>query len=417
LKSVEQMKSNHRKTLLSDSISVPLVAAPWLWPQSLISRWMEVFNRPPSRFVFGVASSWFLGLTGMAETQGKDATVISPDFLDQAVGEDQTLRFTLPDGRQIIGKIDQIERSSGGVAKVQGQVQHPEPGEFSFTRQQHDGKPGGLEGGLKFTSKPTEWKIEPEAGEYKFKESPVADAFRPRAMQMPTADHVRRQPGMSREEAEAALQKDLKIEKTADGKLRLGVVELDKEARAIRFPATVNMTSGKVEYALVMTTGKIHESMFVTSASPRDIHLGMLLLGIQPAKFALNADGGLLVPATAAVEVSVGWETNGPPVTKTLAELTNVADPSADKPATPGDVDRPWLYNGSRFSAAGFAAMLEGSIISLIADEMALVNNSRSDRENDEIHLPNTAVLPRAGTAVTITFRPSAPSSTPKIKP
>jgi hypothetical protein len=378
---------------------------------------MKLSNRQPCILLFCVAVSWLPGLTESAESGVKNAAVLSPDFLDQAVGEDQTLRLTLPDGRQIIGKIDQIQRFPGGVAKVQGVIQHPEPGEFFFERQHREGKAGALQGSVKFASKPTEWKIEPDAGGFKFTESPVEDAFRPRAMQMPTAESIRPQPGMSREEAEASLRKDLKIEKSADGKLRLGAVELDKSTRAIRFPATVNMTSGTVEYALVATTGKIHESMFTTGAAPRDIHLAMLLLGIQPAKFAPSPDKGILVPATAAVEVSVGWETNGPPKNLTLAELTNVADATADKPATGLKTDRPWLYNGSRFNGAGFAATLEGSVISLIADDMALVNNSQSDRDNDDIHLPNTALLPPAGTPVTITLRPSPSSSVQKPNP
>lgn len=374
---------------------------------------MKFPNRQPRIASFCVVASFLVGQSGWAQGPANKAAVLSPDFLDQAVREDQTLRLTLPDGRQIIGKIDQIQRFSGGVAKVQGVVQHPEPGEFSFERQHRDGTAGALQGSVKFTSKPTQWKIEPDAGGFKFTESPVEDAFRPRAMQMPTADSIRPQPGMSREEAEASLRKDLKIEKTPDGKLRLGLVELDKTTRAIRFPATVNMTSGTVEYALVATTGKSHEAMFTTGAVPRDIHLAMLLLGIQPAKFTPSPDKGILVPATAAVEVSVGWETNGPPKTMTLAELTNVADATADKPATSLKTDRPWLYNGSRFNAAGFAATLEGSIISLIADEMALVNNAQSDRDNDDIHLPNTALLPPAGTPVTITLRPSAQKPNP----
>jgi hypothetical protein len=385
--------------------------------RSSFACFMKLPLRQPRSIVFCVAISWLVGLTGQAENSKERAAVISPDFLNQAVREDQTLRLTLPDGRQIIGKIDQIQRFSGGVAKVQGQIQHPEPGEFFFERQHREGKAGALQGSVKFTSKPTQWKLEPDAGGFKFAESPVEDAFRPRTMQMPTADSIRPQPGMSREEAEASLRKDLKIEKTADGKLRLGLVELDKQTRAIRFPASVNMTSGTVEYALVATTGKIHESMFTTAAAPRDIHLAMLLLGIQPAKFAPSPDKGILVPATAAVEVSVGWETNGAPKTVTLAELTNVADATADKPATGLKTDRPWLYNGSRFNGAGFAATLEGSVISLIADDMALVNNSQSDRDNDDIHLPNTALLPPAGTPVTITLRPSPSSSVQKPNP
>ena len=378
---------------------------------------MKLLCRQPRKHLLCLAASWLIGIAAWAQGPQEKAAVMSPDFLNRAVKSDQILQLTLPDGRQVIGKIDEIQRFPGGVAKVRGQIQHPEPGDFSFERQPREASAGPPQGSLRFATKPTEWKIQPEGDGFRFAESPVEDAFRPRTMQMPTPDKIRPQPGMSREEAEASLRKDLKIEKTADGKLRLGAVELDKQTRAIRFPAAVNMTSGTVEYALVATTGKSHEAMFTTDAAPRDIHLAMLLLGIQPAKFAPSPDKGLLVPAAAAVEVSVGWETNGPPKNLPLASLMTVADPSADKPAGELKAGRPWLYNGSRFNEAGFAATLEGSIISLIADEMALVNNSQSDRENDEIHLPNTAALPPAGTRVTITFRPTPTLSAQKPAP
>jgi len=377
---------------------------------------MKSLRRQTRIVLFILTASWHVHASGAAETPKENAAVVSADFLNQAVRDDQTFHLTLPDGRQVIGRIDEVQRFSGGIAKVRGKLQHPESGEFTFERQHHEGTPGALLGSLKFDSKPTQWKIEPDGAGYKMAESPVEDAFRPRAMQMPTPDKVRAQTGMSREQAEESLRKDLKIEKTGDGKLRIGAVELDKRNRCIHFPAMVNMTSGTIEYALVASTGKSHEAMFTTDASPRDIHLAMLLLGIQPAKFAQGPDKGLLVPATAAVDVTVGWETNGPPRSLPLASLTKVADVSADKPAGAMKDGLPWLYNGSRFNEAGFGAVLEGSIISLIADEMALVNNSRIDRENDEIHIPNTELLPAKGAPVTITLSQS-PTPSQKSTP
>ena len=62
-------------------------------------------------------------------------------------------------------------------------------------------------------------------------------------------------------------------------KLRLGEVEIDRSARTLSFPAKVNAVEGAIEYALVTSKGKTHESLLVTDALPRDIHLGCLLLG------------------------------------------------------------------------------------------------------------------------------------------
>src|SRR5207302_4336720 len=66
-----------------------------------------------------------------------------------------------------------------------------------------------------------------------------------------------------------------------DGIFQLSKIRLDKNAKTVSFPASVNMTEGVAEYLLVRTGGKTHESVFVTEIEPRDLHVAMLLLGIK----------------------------------------------------------------------------------------------------------------------------------------
>ena len=49
-------------------------------------------------------------------------------------------------------------------------------------------------------------------------------------------------------------------------------------------------------------------------------------------------------------------------------------------------------------------AQREGSIVSLIADPNALVNNPRKDRENDELWIMNTEAIPPVGAPVRVSF-------------
>ena len=44
----------------------------------------------------------------------------------------------------------------------------------------------------------------------------------------------------------------------------------------------------------------------------------------------------------------------------------------------------------------------EGSIISLIRDPVALINNPLPDRDNDDIHVPNKPLLPPVGRPVEV---------------
>lgn len=207
---------------------------------------------------------------------------------------------------------------------------------------------------------------------------------------------------MTREQAEAALRKDLKIEKVSETQMRIGEVTLDRTARTVRFRAVVNMTKGPVEYALVTENGKRHESIFTTKVSPRDIHLAMLLLGLRPDSGRQEPDGGVKFADESSTSVSVEWETNGPPRKHPLASMVALADESPDQPVKRTLKDGPWIYTGSTFDGSGFVTVRDGSIISLIGDPAALVGNPGKERGNDDIHVPNEALLPPVGMPVTI---------------
>lgn len=336
---------------------------------------------------------------------------VPDDFLDQIAKDGSTLRFTLPDGHPVVGKIASLERDSTGLTRIEGGIQHPDPGTFRFIR-----KGGRVEGTLRLAGKPTEWMItasgkdgtRPKLIEVAIQTpaAPPEDAFRPKEMVMPTARPKAADAGANgREAAEASLRKDLRIEKLESGKLRVGEVILDPSSRSIRFPGKMNLREGAVEYALTTATGKTHESAFITTASPRDIHVALLLLGVKPAPCGGNPDHILAVPAEAAVRVTVEWEIEGKLESHVIQELITLTEPAGTRLP-----DRFWLYNGSRFNEAGFAANLDGSIVSLIADDLALINNSGSDRGDDQSHVPNTALLPATGTPVTVQITLSEPS-------
>jgi hypothetical protein len=65
----------------------------------------------------------------------------------------------------------------------------------------------------------------------------------------------------------------------------------------------------------------------------------------------------------------------------------------------------PWIFTGSRFRDDGFAAELDGSIVSLITDADALINNPRPGREDDDNWLVRTNGLPPLNAPVNVTIR------------
>ena len=187
-----------------------------------------------------------------------------------------------------------------------------------------------------------------------------------------------------------------------EGRFQVGLVTLDRQSKSLTFPAAVNMNAGLVEYLVVTTDGKIHESVFKTKAEPFHIHAAMLLLG---AKVETNIDTAVFFDPKGEVpgqklKVEVILPSQGGRIGPIHEFLQN----SQSKTTVTADQIPGWIYNGSRMSDGVFLAQPEGSIISLIADPAALINNPRQDRQNDELWVANGRTVPPVGTAVVLKF-------------
>jgi hypothetical protein len=182
--------------------------------------------------------------------------------------------------------------------------------------------------------------------------------------------------------------------------MKIGEVAIDRANRTATFPAKINARDGVIEYGLVHATGKRHEALLVTEAQPRDIHLACLLLG-----------GGSASRPPAEVRVEVQWETNGPPRKLPLEDLIAFSKGHPEGESGGSLAPGAWTYTGSQVDAAGFVASREGSIISLIHDDAALVNNPRPSREDDTLHVPNAKAMPPLEAAVRVVLKFHSPKN------
>jgi hypothetical protein len=204
---------------------------------------------------------------------------------------------------------------------------------------------------------------------------------------------------------------------------QLGPVRLDKNQRTVQFPAKLNLKEGVIEYLLVHDRGKSYESMLTTSAEPYYVHLAMLLIGAKGApptdallnattpQFHMNKPPGatnapppLAIPGD-PVTIELAWETlhgrkqvRAEDCLMNLATKTNVAHSA-------------WTYNGSRVVHGYFMAQGEGSIVAMIDDIDAMVNNPRQGSDNDQIWQINSNNVPPTNTTVEVTFKLEAPNS------
>jgi hypothetical protein len=210
-------------------------------------------------------------------------------------------------------------------------------------------------------------------------------------------------------------EKNSGLQEISPGIFRLGTIGVNAKDRLISFPGTVNMTNGLLEYALVHKDGKVHESVLTCEAKPHQIHAAMLLLGLAVTNTVERAEssGQIEDPANikipgASIEISVAWNDGGKVVQQPLsAFIFN----KRTRRALPG---QPWVYNGSRFSEGRFLAELSGSIISLITDLDALINNTSAGHNDDTIWEVNEKVVPPIGTRVNVTIKAPPAKSPPK---
>lgn len=193
--------------------------------------------------------------------------------------------------------------------------------------------------------------------------------------------------------------------------IRLGRVTVDPARRTASFPAWVNMTNGLIEYAVVTDYGKTHESLLVTLAQPLDVQAALLLLRAKPSGTNSLGLQPLTIPSGAAVRPSLSWLDGTQKVSAPLSQWVALGTGGASGTVTGKMSGGPWLFNGSVITSEGFGAHFDGSLLALIRDPVAILNNPGPDRDDDEIHLAAPDRMPPYETPVTVELRVEPPAA------
>lgn len=193
------------------------------------------------------------------------------------------------------------------------------------------------------------------------------------------------------------------VEQLEDGRIRLEKLTVDPKAGSLTIPCKVNMSKGMVEYALVTDYGKRHESILQTESAPHNIQAALLLLGAksrpvgQPrAKEKMGAEEMGADPARLSARVE--WDLNGGKVeSRPLGDCYVFG--KRGEPATGRAGGSELHFNGSKVVPAGFMANQEGSVVSLVGDDLAVLNDSTPVDPAEEAYI-REGVLPREGRMV-----------------
>lgn len=194
------------------------------------------------------------------------------------------------------------------------------------------------------------------------------------------------------------------LKQIGPGIFQMGKVRLDKERRTVSFPAVLNMNEALIEYLVVTSYGKVHEGLLRTEAEPWHIHLAMLLLGGKGAGTnSFPEDHTKPLPGD-TVSIQITWKINGKEKRYRAEEL--VYDRQKKSAMRKG----PWIYTGSTMSEGIFIAQRDGSIVSLIEDGQALINNPRPGRDNDDNWQVRGRDLPPVESPVEVTIKLEGPA-------
>jgi hypothetical protein len=184
------------------------------------------------------------------------------------------------------------------------------------------------------------------------------------------------------------------LKQTGPGQFQVGQVRFNSKERKLHFPAFINMEAGLIEYLIVTGTGKLHESLLWTQVEPYHIHVAMLFIG---AKTSAPVDPFQPEPFIGEkVTIEVAWKEGEAEKRFPIERFVN--DLSTGEPINRG----PWVYNGSRVINGTFLAQRDGSIVSLIEDPDALMNNQRTAGEHDENWTIRKDGLPEPGSRVEV---------------
>lgn len=205
-------------------------------------------------------------------------------------------------------------------------------------------------------------------------------------------------------------------------RLRVGRVFVDRLNRFIEIPAKVNMTEGILEYYGVSSNGKLHESVLELDAEPSHMHLGLLLIGLDPREYS-KEDDPYKVPTIAReggrIEMRVRYVDPETREERDIPAEDWLWDRKAEKHPPP----QVWYFQGSAFWSGRYSADSDRSVVALIPDSSAVVviggdagNPYRGDALGFEV---NKQLIPPKDTPVKLALKVygAEPGKIPEPKP
>ncbi len=191
----------------------------------------------------------------------------------------------------------------------------------------------------------------------------------------------------------AAVQPPIKM--IAPGIFAIAECKIYKNENRVEFPAAVNMSQGLLEYLLVGSNGKLHESLLKTDVEPYSLQIALLLVGLEGSTNPLASQGEMKVPEGNPVKITVKWKKEGGGEQGVPIEQWVKLQGKTVK-------DMPWVFTGSVVREGIFLAQVEKSMIALFHDPVAMIDHRLAEGSSDEAWFVDSEKVPAVGTEVMV---------------
>lgn len=187
---------------------------------------------------------------------------------------------------------------------------------------------------------------------------------------------------------------------------KLPFLTVDVNKRQIRVECVSLGMDAPLEFFCVTTGGPTHESVLASRVKPSDLHLAMLMLGLEPGepvRFSQAAERWL-PPRGPRIHISVEFARDGKTVRMPANRLMRHFQTKKEMPATT------WIFCGSRImDDGGYAADITGYIISVVNFDLTVIDvpDLRSNANETLEWETNMDVAPPEGTPVTMIIEPA----------
>lgn len=186
---------------------------------------------------------------------------------------------------------------------------------------------------------------------------------------------------------------------------KLPFIDVDVEKKVVRVQCEAIRIDAPLEFFAVRIGGPEHEAVLRTPAKPSDVHLALLMLGLEPGepvRFS-EATGKWIAPTGPPLRVSVEFNRGGETVNLPAAKLVRSIVKKEPMP------DRPFVFTGSRILDNNrYAADETGYIVSIVNFDLAPIDVSQvASNANETLEWEiNPDVAPEQGTKVTMLIEP-----------